>query len=55
MLDALYAKSIFTKRHTVDIGLLDPEPINLPAAASLAALVLNFRSESRLMKVLEEG
>lgn len=54
MLDALYAKSIFTKRHTVDIDLLDPEPINLPAAASLAALDLNFRSGSRLMKVLED-
>ncbi len=55
MLDALYAKSIFTKRHTVDIGLLGPEPINLPAAASLAALDLSFLSGSRLMAMLEEG
>ncbi len=54
MLDALYAKSIFTKRHTVDISLLDPEPINLPSAASLAALDLSFRSGSRLMDMLEE-
>jgi len=54
MLDALYAKSIFTKLHTVDISLMEPEPINLPAAASLAALELSFRSGSRLMAMLEE-
>ncbi len=54
MLDALYARSIFTKRHTVDIGLLDPEPINLPAAASLAALNLCFLSGSRLMAMLAD-
>lgn len=36
MLDALYAKSIFTKKHSVDIRLLGQEPINLVSAAGLA-------------------
>ena len=53
MLDALYAKSIFTKRHTVDIRLMDPEPINLPAAATLAATELLFRGGSRMAELLE--
>jgi predicted NBD/HSP70 family sugar kinase len=36
MLDALYAKSIFTQRHAVQIRLLEETPLNLDAAAALA-------------------
>ncbi len=55
MLDVLYAKTVFTKRHAVDIRLLEPEPINLPAAAALVTTELIFQSGSRLAKILEEG
>ncbi len=36
MLDTLYAKSIFTQKHTVQIRLLEETPLNLNAAAALA-------------------
>ena len=36
MLDALYLKSIFTQKHAVDIRLLEEDPLNLCAAATLA-------------------
>jgi predicted NBD/HSP70 family sugar kinase len=36
MLDTLYAKSIFTQKHTVQIRLLEETPLNLTAAAALA-------------------
>jgi len=36
MLDTLYAKSIFTQKHSVHIRLLAEDPLNLNAAAALA-------------------
>lgn len=36
MLDTLYSRSIFTQKHAVQIRLLEGEPLNLSAAASLA-------------------
>jgi len=36
LLDALYAKSIFTQKHSVQIRLLEETPLNLNAAAALA-------------------
>jgi predicted NBD/HSP70 family sugar kinase len=45
MLDVLYAKSVFTRKHQVDIRLLPADSIYLPAAALIAAL--RFVRESR--------
>ena len=36
MLDTLYAKSIFTQKHAVQIRLTEEDPLNLNAAAALA-------------------
>ena len=36
MLDTLYAKSIFTQKHAVQIRLMEESPLNLNAAAALA-------------------
>ena len=54
MLDALYARSIFTRKHAVDIRLLPPEPINLSAAATLVVTDLMYKNGSRLMALLQE-
>ena len=55
MLDVLYAKSIFTQRHQVDIRLLDPEPIYLPAAAAMVLDSLMLDPQGRLMRRVMEG
>lgn len=49
MLDVVYARSVFTRKHRVDIRLLPPEPIHLPAAASVALTSLMLRPEGKLM------
>ena len=36
MLDTLYAKSIFTQKHAVQIRLTEQDPLNLNAAAAIA-------------------
>ncbi|MDR3050250.1 MAG: ROK family transcriptional regulator [Oscillospiraceae bacterium] len=52
MLDAVYAKSVFTRQHAVDIRLLPPVPVNLSAAASLVPTELLFADEGELLRGL---
>ncbi len=52
MLDVLYSKNVFTRKHTVDIRLLDTEQFYLRSAASLAASAQLFSIDSGLMEMV---
>lgn len=54
MLDILYAKSIFTRKHNVDVRLLEEQKFYLHAGGALAASAQLFNPGSRLHRAIAE-
>jgi len=54
LLDGLYAKSIFTNKHTVNIRLLESADIYLHSAAAIVGAKFLFSTDSPLIAALEQ-